>query len=73
MKRFVALLVVLIVAAAAVAVWFVRTRPIRTSAGVDLGQLPRGVARDRLNVVIVTLDTTRADRIGIYGSREVET
>ena len=50
-----------------------RTRPIRTAAGVDVGTLPRGVPRDRLNLVIVTFDTTRADRIGAYGSHDVET
>jgi arylsulfatase A-like enzyme/Tfp pilus assembly protein PilF len=31
------------------------------------------VPRDRLNLVVVTLDTTRADRIGAYGARDVET
>ncbi len=73
MKRWAALLIVLVVVLTAAGAWFARSRPIRTSAGVDVGQLPRGVARDRLNLVIVTLDTTRADRIGAYGSREVET
>src|SRR3954470_16906791 len=74
-KPWAALAVLLIVAilATATGIWFVRTRPIRTAAGVDVGTLPRGVARDRLNLVIVTLDTTRADRIGAYGSHEVET
>jgi arylsulfatase A-like enzyme/Tfp pilus assembly protein PilF len=72
-RRIVLFIVLLAIAATAVGVWFLRTRPIRTSAGVDLGQLPRGVARDRLNLVIVTLDTTRADRIGAYGSHDVET
>ena len=47
--------------------------PARTGSGVDLGTLPRGVSRDRLNLVLVTLDTTRADRIGAYGARDVET
>ncbi len=75
MKRPIALIVFLVVAIVAIAAgtWFVRSRPLKTSAGLDLGQLPRGVARDRLNLVIVTLDTTRADRIGAYGSHEVET
>src|SRR3954464_12517712 len=75
MKRWAALAVALIVAILAIAagVWFIRARPIRTAARVDVGTLPEGVARDRLNLVIVTLDTTRADRIGAYGSHEVET
>lgn len=31
-----------------------------------LGRLPAGAERERLNVLLVTLDTTRADRIGVY-------
>jgi len=31
-----------------------------------LGRLPAGVDAERLNVLLVTLDTTRADRIGAY-------
>src|SRR3954469_18507659 len=75
MKRSTALIVLIVVAIVAIAAgtWFVRTRPVKTAAGVELGQLAAGVARDRLNLVIVTLDTTRADRIGAYGSHEVET
>lgn len=34
-----------------------------------LGRLPPSVRPDRLNVLLVTLDTTRADRIGAYGRR----
>src|SRR6476659_8090698 len=74
MKRWLAPIIALIALVAIVAgIWLLRTRPITTTGGVDLGTLPRGVARDRLNLVIVTLDTTRADRIGAYGSHEVET
>src|SRR3954467_11454747 len=75
MKRSTALIVLIVLAIVAIAAgtWFVRTRPVKTAAGVELGQLAGGVARDRLNLVIVTLDTTRADRIGAYGSHEVET
>jgi arylsulfatase A-like enzyme/Tfp pilus assembly protein PilF len=47
-------------------------RPVRSN-GIDLGALPRGVPRDGLNLVIVTLDTTRADRMGAYGANDVET
>ena len=32
-----------------------------------------GTSRNPLNVVVVTLDTTRADRIGAYGAKDVET
>jgi len=38
-----------------------------------MGRLAAGVSRQGLNLVIVTLDTTRADRIGAYGARDVET
>ena len=38
-----------------------------------LGALPRGVDAAGLNLVIVTLDTTRADRIGCYGAKDVAT
>ncbi len=31
-----------------------------------LGGLPRGVEPSELNVLLVTLDTTRADRVGVY-------
>ena len=38
-----------------------------------LGSLPRGVHAADLNLVVVTLDTTRADRIGCYGAKDVAT
>src|SRR3954466_14596085 len=66
-------LVVLLVALAASARYFMATRSVRSSAGVDLGRLTSGSPRDRVNLVIVTLDTTRADRMGAYGNTEVET
>ncbi len=46
--------------------WAFRARP-EMAGTVELGALPPGVARTELNVVVVTLDTTRADRIGAYG------
>src|SRR5512139_2622050 len=52
--------------------WVLATRSNR-AGGFDLGRLPPGVRRTDLNVVVVTLDTTRADRIGAYGARDVET
>jgi choline-sulfatase len=73
MKRSIWILIVLAAVAAAATAWSFRTRPLRTAAGIDVGNLPRGVSRDRLNLVVVTLDTTRADRIGAYGARDVET
>ena len=38
-----------------------------------IGRLPAGVSRSSLNVVLITLDTTRADRIGAYGFTGIET
>ncbi len=38
-----------------------------------LGALPRGVDTASLNLIVVTLDTTRADRIGCYGAKDVAT
>ena len=53
--------------------WFF-TRAARQQAnGIDLGRLPAGVSRDALNLIVITLDTTRADRMGAYGATDVET
>jgi arylsulfatase A-like enzyme/Tfp pilus assembly protein PilF len=41
--------------------------PRTTPTGANAGRLPRGVQPSGLNVVLITLDTTRADRIGAYG------
>jgi arylsulfatase A-like enzyme/Tfp pilus assembly protein PilF len=51
------------------ATWFLvgRAPAIRTMSGVPLGRLPGGVRPDDLNVLLITLDTTRWDRIGAYG------
>ncbi|MGE3276284.1 MAG: sulfatase-like hydrolase/transferase [Vicinamibacterales bacterium] len=59
-------LVALALAAGAGAWWAWRPAAI-TLAGVEMGALPRGVAPADLNVLVVTLDTTRADRLGAYG------
>jgi choline-sulfatase len=39
----------------------------RRQVGGELGDLPGDLRREDLNVLLVTLDTTRADRIGVYG------
>jgi len=38
-----------------------------------LGGLPRGIAPGELNVLLITLDTTRADRLGCYGGKDAAT
>src|SRR4029077_20884016 len=48
-------------------------RPIRTDSGTVLGRLPGGVSRCDLNVLVMTLDTTRADRLGAYGYAGIQT
>jgi len=58
---------------AAASSWWWFTRSEKAVGGADLGRLPSGVSRGRLNLVVITLDTTRADRIGAYGAQEVET
>jgi len=56
------------------AVWFLAgARDERAANGTELGTLPDGVRTNRLNLVIVTLDTTRADHMGAYGAKDVET
>jgi arylsulfatase A-like enzyme/Tfp pilus assembly protein PilF len=59
----------LLVAAGA---WW-RSRPPRTDADARARLLRRTPAPRSLNVVVVTLDTLRADRLGCYGFRGVET
>jgi arylsulfatase A-like enzyme/Tfp pilus assembly protein PilF len=51
------------------AAWLARrpARAVRVPSGVDIGSLPRGVAPGNLNLLLITLDTTRADRLGAYG------
>ena len=48
-------------------------RAVEAPSGAALGRLPRGVRADNLNVVLITLDTTRWDRLGAYGDGGAET
>ncbi len=59
----------------ALGAWLWRTYlPGTERAGdLSLGQLPAGVARSDLNLVVITLDTTRADHLGAYGATAVKT
>ncbi len=59
--------------ALAVASWALWPRSQSGGGGVDFGTLPSGVRRADLNLVVITLDTTRADRIGAYGFKGIET
>jgi len=60
------------VAVASVLSRFVR-RPVHTESGTILGRLPAGVAPSDLNVIVITMDTTRADRLGPYGFAGIQT
>lgn len=56
------------------AAWRVESRRTeRTASGLELGRLLGGVSRDQLNLLVVTLDTTRADRLGAYGAEQIRT
>src|SRR5439155_17743815 len=58
------------VAAAGIAL---RRRPPRTEAGARATLARLNPAPRDLNVVVVTLDTTRADRLGCYGFAGIHT
>ncbi|MCX6539204.1 MAG: sulfatase-like hydrolase/transferase [Acidobacteria bacterium] len=67
------LLSTLTLVGAAVAWWQWWPHSQQAQGGVDLGALPGRAGRDGLNLLVITLDTTRADRIGAYGYRNIET
>ena len=46
-------------------VWYGIHRPVPSA--------PRAPAADRLNLLLITLDTTRADRLGCYGYARART
>ena len=59
----------LVVVALGVAAWrALSTAPVTTAGGASLGALPRGVAPGDLNVVFITIDTTRFDAMGYAGA-----
>jgi arylsulfatase A-like enzyme/Flp pilus assembly protein TadD len=62
-----------LVAAGAAALWHWRWVAPSGGSTAELRRLPRGVVRAGLNLVVITLDTTRADHLGAYGSKDVET
>ena len=44
------------------------TSSLTTVDGAEMGALPRGIAPGDLNVVLITMDTTRADAMGYAGA-----
>ena len=65
--------IVLLGLAAAVGWWWLSSRPATGGSGAELGRLVGAGSPGPLNLVLITLDTTRADRVGAYGSKDVET
>ena len=63
------IVVVVCVLLAAVAAWaiFGRARAVVTPTGGQAGRIIGGVSADSLNVIVLTLDTTRWDKLGAYG------
>ncbi len=61
------------IALISVAVWLLWPKVNMSPTGHVLGSLPQDVQASDLNLLIVTLDTTRADRIHAYGFAGVET
>jgi choline-sulfatase len=53
--------------------WFVSNRAATSATHLDLGRPSGGVGPGGMNLLVITLDTTRADRIGAYGYEGVET
>ena len=64
-------LAVLCLGAGAAWSWWPRSQ--RAAGNVDLGRLSAGADRNALNLLVITLDTTRADRLGAYGFKDIET
>src|SRR6266571_8028368 len=68
-----AVAILTVVALTGVGLWSRWPRSVVSVGGAALGQLQSGVRPADLNVVVITLDTTRADRIGAYGFTGIET
>jgi arylsulfatase A-like enzyme len=50
-----------------------RTRTVQTQSGIDLGPVAGNARPEDFNVIVLTLDTTRSDRIGAYGDHTAAT
>lgn len=72
-QRRIAIAIGVLFAAVAIVATAMWRRSAVTVDGVDLGRLPRGLKPSDLNVIVLTLDTTRADKLGAYGEKNVAT
>jgi arylsulfatase A-like enzyme/Tfp pilus assembly protein PilF len=50
-----------------------RSRTVQTQSGIDLGPVTGSARPEDFNVIVLTLDTTRFDRIGAYGDHTAAT
>jgi len=66
-------LAVAVVVLVGVAIRLLPGGEVTAPSGHVLGRLPDGVDPADLSVLLITLDTTRADRIGAYGFADIET
>ena len=66
-------LAVAVVVLVGLAIRLLPGREVTAPSGHVLGRLPDGVGPEDLSVLLITLDTTRADRIGAYGFADIET
>ena len=66
-------LAVAVVVLVGVAIRLLPGGEVMAPSGHVLGRLPDGVEPGDLSVLLITLDTTRADRIGAYGFADIET
>ncbi len=46
---------------------------IQTPSGVEAARRPAAAAQDKPDVIVITIDTLRADRLGVYGFDGVQT
>jgi arylsulfatase A-like enzyme/Tfp pilus assembly protein PilF len=72
-SRFLVLAALFVALAAGAAWWVTTTRSVRSASGLELGRPSSGASPGALNLIVITLDTTRADRIGAYGYPNIET
>src|SRR5512133_2385627 len=64
---------VLALLAAILAGWHFYRPSVTAADGTNLGALASGVNQADLNLIVLTLDTTRADKLGCYGEPEKAT
>jgi arylsulfatase A-like enzyme/Tfp pilus assembly protein PilF len=69
----VALVLLAVAGGGAAAWWYVASRPTLSASRQDLGRPTGSVGPEGMNLLVITLDTTRADRTGPYGYQGVET